>query len=455
MKRLKGPMGGGQGPFSRRVLIGLSALATVSFAVAFAVGIFGDDWFEGPRGGASAGADGFSASAIGHEALVKLLQRQGHSVTLSRQERLRGVAADGLLVLAEPELYHLRELTEQDSFDEPAYGAPKLLRRIRSSGATRALVVLPKWDAYPNWGERPEWVGEASPVSEGQVRGVLTALGLSGGEPLRVSDPGGWDVGARLQDDLSESPTLKYPQLMAPHPEMSAWISAPTPSGDGVLVGLYQDDELEIAVLADPDVTANHGLWRSGNAAVVISVVDALVDPGAPVIFDEALHGHTSRASLWAKLFEFPLVLFMLQMALIALVVLWASLRRFGAPEPVPPALAAGRQVLIEHTAELLRFGGHSAYTLERYWHRTVRHLARVMGGPEGRADAQGHRERLRWLSEQARRRNLPIKPEVLEEGISQIQGRGTARRVLLLARQVHQLRQALLGRRASGRHRR
>ena len=110
---------------------------------------------------------------------------------------------------------------------------------------------------------------------------------------------------------------------------------------------------------------------------------------------------------------------------------MWAGLRRFGAPVPAPASLAAGKGVLVENTAALLRLGGHSAYTLGRYLESLKYEVARALHAPAGLAPAE-MRARLRALG---RRRRVTEDLAALETSVERLQhgtaapGRGAGRR--------------------------
>lgn len=429
----------GPRPFmSPRTLRAMVTLSLLSFAGAIILGVFGGDWFESSVD-ESTDQSAYSVSAVGHEALTELLRARGHSVVLSRQRMPQALSPDGLLIIAEPDLSVLAEMELEDDLYSD-YGAPPLLKRIRRAGARQALVVLPKWT--PEGYMRQRWNKRVRPVEPREVTRTLETLGVERAAPVRLAEVSAWSVTGPLDGRLSDGPALRYPQLMAAHTEITPWLADP----QGVLVGSLQDDELEIVVLADPDLIANHGLWRPGHGESAVALIEALA-AGGPIIFDEAVHGYEQRSSLWAALFRFPLSLFMVQLAFIALIVLWAGLGRFGAPEPLPSKAAAGRLLLIQHTGELLRFGGHSGYTLRRYWRRTVWRLAQTLGGPEGAESAEAdHAARLQWLTALIAKRDLRLDPMALEAQVRQLEARGNPRHVVSAALKIHSARRQLLG---------
>ena len=206
-------------------------------------------------------------------------------------------------------------------------------------------------------------------------------------------------------------------------------------SGDQVLVGTWQSHR-RVLVLTDPDLISNHGLKRGANAALAVAMVEMLREGHRPVIFDETLHGLEARPNLFVELFRFPLLLTVVQAALVLVLLLWAGAGRFGAPRREAPGL-------IDNTANLLLFGGHSRSMLSRYLATTLREAGRALQAPEGLGD-----EELRgWLAKVARRRGVSVDLESLREEVRALERgkRADRARVLPLARRVHRFRKEIL----------
>jgi len=134
-------------------------------------------------------------------------------------------------------------------------------------------------------------------------------------------------------------------------------------------------DAAKLVVLTDPDLLSNHGLRRGDDASLAIALIERLRQRG-PVRFDESFHGGAHDEGPWRALLRFPLALAVLQALLAGGLLLWGGVRRFGAPLPADPPLAAGKAALIESMAELLRFGGHSAHALDRYLRSSLQEVA-------------------------------------------------------------------------------
>jgi hypothetical protein len=133
-----------------------------------------------------------------------------------------------------------------------------------------------------------------------------------------------------------------------------------------------ETSNLQIAVLTDPDLIANHGLHLGDNAHLALALVDVLLQPGGRIFIDETLHGFAVEPNIWRLMFEPPYLAATL-LALVAMwLIVWHAARRFGAPLPPVPAFSSGKDALIENAARLLISGGHGAHVAERYGEATV-----------------------------------------------------------------------------------
>ena len=88
-----------QGPFSKRSIVWISALSAVSLLVGLVLSLITED----PNARISAGTDSYSTSAIGHEALVRFLERLDVPVVVSRSQTDRKVGDRAALVILEPD----------------------------------------------------------------------------------------------------------------------------------------------------------------------------------------------------------------------------------------------------------------------------------------------------------------------------------------------------------------
>jgi hypothetical protein len=398
------------GAFSRRGLLLLVGAAVISLAATFALGVFGDLLAE-PQ---SFGADSWSRSALGHRAFEELVKAQGRTVLVSRHrtpDRAREGAPTALL---EPSVGG-----EDD-------GRSKAMLSDIQSAAVRLLVVLPKrigsFDQL-----HPKWIGSVryAPIEEAQR--ILDALSIEGQVIRPAATISRW-TGELPAPDIADPQLVRSEKL---HPLLA--------SSAGMLVGELSSDASQVIILADPDVLETHGLGRGRNAELAMAILDRL-GGGRVLVVDETLHGHEIEPSITRELLRFPLVLATLQ-ALVTLGLLaWAAVIRFGRPLAPASLLEPGKAFLVEHTAELLRAGGHAGEAARAYL-RAARDvvLARVPppGGPETPAA---------WLARLEASRGKAGMLRRLEQRVAQIEDgkRGAETEAVRAAQQISRWREEL-----------
>jgi hypothetical protein len=343
------------GPLSRTALIAVIGVVAASLVVAVVLTLIGDDLGDKR----SAGADGYSVSAIGHRGLVRLLEKLDVPVVESRSDSAVR-ARHGLLIVAEP------AVTDTASRDRLS----ALVGRARTT-----LVVLPKWYGSVERGKR--WIEDANLLPVADVTAVLDVLGSGGAQVHRAGAP---DPRLAVAPDrglaLDGMPVIREPQLIA-NTTLDDVVADP---GGDQLLGLGDRDST-VYVLSDPDVLNNAGLRHPENARFAVQLIDALRD-GGPVVIDETMHGYAQAPSLVRTLFQFPLVLATLQVLVCAVLVVWAAMVRFGPRREAPPPIAPGKDFLIRNTAALLHYGGHHAHALRRYLALAVSQVQHALHAP-------------------------------------------------------------------------
>lgn len=342
---------GDDGPLSRNTLAVVIGVAAVSLIVAVVLTVLGDDLGDKR----SAGVDGYSVSAIGHNGLVRLLEKLDVPVVVSRSNSGEK-AQHGLLIVAEP------AVSDDASRD-------RLARLVES--APRTLVVLPKW--YGSTERGKTWIADASLLPVEEVTPVLGALPLEGAATIqRSARPATWQA-----DPAIPRPVIREPQTLA----SEALEPLVADASDHLLLGHLEVDGGSLYVLSDPDVLSNFGLRDPVNARFIVELIDAW-RAGGPVVIDETLHGYAQQPSLVRTLFRFPLVLATLQVLVCAVLIVWGAMVRFGPRRAAPPPIAPGKDFLIRNTAALLQYGGHHAHALERYLQLTVGAVRHALHAP-------------------------------------------------------------------------
>jgi hypothetical protein len=396
--------------FSRKLMLGWIAGAVVIFAASMY--LMGSKEYEGPE---SAGASTFSRSAIGHAGIFDVLQRLDIPVVKSLSNSLDKVGAGGVLVLAEPRA----SLRQED-----------LISKLK---ADRVLLVLPKWIGLPS-DQHPGWVREV------RQRGTLdpsavVSLVASRMEAVREDGPVLWTT-----NELDLRPDVVRPTQL-----MRGTGLRPVIAGDqGMLVGELVERNRRVLVLSDPDVIANHGLARQGNAALAVALIKRLRGANGTVVFDETIHGYTAPAeNPFALLFRFPFVIATVQGLIAVALLLWGTLARFGAPQSVPPPLSAGRAGLLQNMAKLIEFTGHQQVMVRRYVEETLRHVARQLHAPRALAgDAL-----LAWLKRVGGARGVSVDCASLLQQAGELgaAGRRDQASLVRLARETHRWQEEML----------
>jgi hypothetical protein len=429
-----------EGGFSRRVLGWVIGIAVASFLAALLLSAFG----ENLSSWTTPDANSFSYSAIGHHALIELLSSLGLGVVPRQSRGVTGLGPHTPLVLAEPDVL----------------GPPAVLDRIAAGRdearqAKAALVlVLPKWQGEPG-GKVNGWVGAVALRNEAEIAEVFAALGEPALQKLPLVRNRGLAVRRECEAHWKGAPErftieVDLPQLLAPaaskEPALEPPLEPPLESvitcGGQLLVGrrLLTPEGPELLVIADPDVLNNQGLSRGDHALLVSRLFQRHLDAHG-VIFDETIHGFVRSHGLLAEAFRFPLLPASLQTFLLAGIVLWAGMGRFGKPMPPPGGLAAGKDVLIDNTATLLLAGGHTADSLARYHRQTEQAVAASLFLSPGLSSAEMRRR----IEDVAASRGTPIDLAALERQIEALDGgRDAAARALEIARRLHRWRQEM-----------
>lgn len=334
-----------RGPFERRTTWILVVVGAVSLIGAVVLGIFAGELGEQR----SAGADGYSRSAIGHALLRQVLEEAGVPVLLSRHDSAAR-AQSGVLVIAEPVL-------------ETGESSAAQLRDM-IDGARTVVVVLPKRRGTPDR-LRPGWVSDVELLPVEEPQRVLAALAIEG--KVERSDA------ASTEPVALEAPQTLGFAALEPHTRIDA----------GVVIG----KTARLYVISDPDLINNHGLGKGTNVEVVVNLLRQLAGDG-PVVFDETLHGFRLEPSPFRALFTPPLLYATVAAFLASFLLLWAAVSRFGPPLPVAPAISLGKDELIRNTAALMRFGGHDAQALVRYFQHTLGAVRAALHRPRLEAPA-------------------------------------------------------------------
>jgi hypothetical protein len=245
------------------------------------------------------------------------------------------------------------------------------------------LLILPKWDIEAD-ADRPEWVGRAKHVPPNRVTDLLEYLQIRA-RVVRTDLPPEsvqWVV-----NHVGPNPEIRRMQLLE-----SRDVTPLIACSEGVLLAeATRRDGGRILLLSDPDLVANFNLRTGRNAALACAIVDNLAAPDRAVVWDEVSHGHLDEPAVWRELFAFPGALIPIHGLLALFLLLWASVDRFGDPARDTPPLPPGYSGLMDNTADLFVFTGHSLYGLTRYYQSAVADVAAALKLPLSHPDLHSH----------------------------------------------------------------
>ncbi len=353
-------------------LSGLPITALIACALAiFALSVLLHAYDNDPIATESKSRPGsYSVSALGCAGFFDTLRRLDRPALRSVGNTLGLVGYNGTLIVAEPDLYRLNSS-----------------EGIKLMQAPRVLLVLPKWRGKPDE-NKPAWIDQVEPEALINAKRTLSLVdGRS--DVFRDKWPAAWKINLTgLAPDAPNNDNII--QLIR-----SKTMRPVVGNDDGILLGEVGEGENTVWVLADPDIMANHGLGKGENAAFMVTVVDMLrlhknSDAGAPIVFDETVHGFLEAQSTPLKLlFRFPFVIATILVCCAAALLTLAGANRFGPALNPKPELDFGKKNLIGNGARLLDYAGHHALILKRYISMTVRQTAYALHAPSGLDEAR------------------------------------------------------------------
>lgn len=343
-------------PFSARTLLAVIGVGAAAFLLLlYAIGA-GWDGSRDRNGGADAAANGLN----GFAGLVRLLEEQGHEVSVSRSESR--LDSEGLLVL-----------TPQHGADGEAIA--EIIASRRYVGPT--LLILPKWiampaDQIPGVEAEPGWVLLGGAVAPDWLKSIES---LKGAE-IETGEHSGWK-------GLGLAGTLPDPKqgmaVTAGSVSTSEWANM-LPlivDEDGDLLAAYlndggiypaldqaagynpsQDGDQDlwpVVIVAEPDLLNNYGLADRRRAEASLSLIDAMIeDYELEIVFDLTAAGISRSENLLTLAFQPPFLAATLCLLLAALVIAWRAFRRFGPAVAEAPALAMGKRQLARNGGGLV-----------------------------------------------------------------------------------------------------
>ena len=340
--------------FSPRVILGWIAAVAATFALSIYLMAFGG----GDTSRNAVGPSAFSRSAIGYAGLAELIGRLGITVVKGRSGDAREIGPGKLLIVAEPPLATAEEQG-----------------RFAFADADRVLVILPKWRGYRSR-SHAGWIEDAALWPTGVADQAIVKSGATGAT-ARVVRPERWTTNA-----LGASPQLDALVQVVRGGDLRPIVAA----GDQVLVGERIDRGRRIWILSDPDMLSNQGAADGGQRRIRNPARQRIAGAPGRGRFRRALvRGYRApSANPLTLMFQFPFVIVTVQVMAAAALLLWATMARFGLPEPVSALLDAGKQGLVRNAANLLRYSGRPEIIVASYVRSTIRGTARQLRSPPG-----------------------------------------------------------------------
>jgi len=356
----------------------------------------------------------FSRSAIGYAGIADVMRRLGARVVRSRKDSAAKLDPAGVLIVADP---------------SPAV-SPQQMSTLMN--AHTVLLILPKWTGRASPSHRG-WISSAEPLPDSVARSAAQVANI---EVVRVPRVSYWS-----RNDIGRVPAISEGgvQLIK-----SSRLRPVVGNDSGMLVGELRGGARRLWILADPDVMQNHGLADPDNAAFSVALIDALRGQDGNVVFDEVVHGFEEKASSpFRLLFEFPFVLATIQGAVAVTLLLWATMRRFGATLSPPAVLQSGKRSLIEATANLLDVARHRPIIVQRYVHAIVQDVARQLHAPAGLSESA----LVEWLRRSGPAREAQIDCGVVLSKADELAagGRGGGVPLATLARDIFQWKREVI----------
>jgi hypothetical protein len=369
-------------PFSPATLIGLLVVGGGAFLLllyAIGAGWTGDN---DRNGGAHAAANGLN----GFAGLVRLLDSQGHTVSLSRSAAR--LDEPGLLVITPQPLTDGEDVA--DTIEQRRYIGP-------------TLVILPKWRAMPA-DQDPRVPAPKGWVRLGEAGSAdwLDAIDDLEDAKTAIAPRGNWS-------GFGFSGTLPDPRrglaLKADSIDTEDWTSVlplVTVANGDVLAGYLNDNnnypqldaaagydpvdepdegQWPVVIVAEPDLLNNFGLADLQRARLAVALIDATLDgKDLPIVFDLSIAGLGAADNLLTLAFRPPFVAATLCLVLAALVIAWRSLRRFGPPLGEVATQAMGKRQLALNGAALIERASRVRLLGAPYAALATRRLAARLG---------------------------------------------------------------------------
>jgi hypothetical protein len=308
------------------------------------------------------------------------------------------------MVVSPPEDHH-QARTSYDASPEGIRAAYLLLEELDYpvTRSRRPVGEAVRWVLFPAPAEEKTELVDAW-VQQGGIL-VLAAdaadFGRSLGLALTVQqehpDPGAESATGGGVSRLNAGPT----RVTGPTSSGQVWATA----GGRPVVTIYPKGRGEIWLVNRPEFLTNKLLARDDNAVLLCRMAEATLDrhPGKLAV-DEYVHGLRDRPGFVELLLRPPTLWVTLQGLLLAALVLWHAMPRFGAVIPSIPARRRSKEEFLDAMASLLERKGDYAEAFRTARDEFAHEIERELGLP-ATTDVEV------LLAEAVRRRSVAFEP--------------------------------------------
>lgn len=323
-------------PFDPRVIGAIVVIGVIGFIAMWALVALGPQLSAGNNGQGHA----LSKGVAGYAGIVDYAERADMWVDVRREV----VEATPL---EDDEGSTLLVLTPEHGTEPEA-----IAKLIAAHGAEPVLLVLPKWQTFPD-PKRKGWSGGGFVVPAPDALVPAAArMSISGKPRLITLARGGratlWAPGAPRG-------TVRLGQgaWQVLEPDRGRSLLTRADGGDSLLV---RSANRRIYILSDPDLINNFAFATRAGARTALAVLDTVAeDAGAAgIAFDVTLNGLGGGSGFLRLAFVPPFIGITLCLIAAMLFALWQAAARFG-PARVPArAIPISKLALIESSAELV-----------------------------------------------------------------------------------------------------